>query len=146
MRAPFPAPPNIDLLGTFTYDGFFQYRLKGKFTDVDLRFSNVEPLKYEASVRGDNGVVDDAGDRLTHLQFLPNSTALAQMTWLKDVYIDKTTDLPIRIVRGEEYGTIAADYQTIQGHWLLKSFAMNNIWHPFGFLAIAGNFESRFDD
>jgi len=23
---------------------------------------------------------------------------------------------------------------------------MNNIWHPFGFLAIAGYFESTFDD
>jgi len=158
VRAPFPAPPNIDLLGTFAYDGVFQYRSKGRFTDVDLRFSNVEPLKYEAAVERDNGVVaralksyaiavvDDAGERLTHLKFSPGSAALAQKTWFEDVYIDKATDLPVRILKGEEYGTIAADYQTIQGHWLLKSFAMNNVWHPFGISAIAGHLEPTVDD
>jgi len=125
---------------------------------VDLRFSNVEPFKYEAAVKRDNGVVaralkgyaiavgDDTGERLTHLKFSPGSAARAQKTWFKDVYIDKATDLPVRIVNGEAYGTIAADYQTIQGHWLLKSFAMNNVWHPFGISAIAGHFESTFDD
>ena len=80
------------------------------------------------------------------MKFSPGSAARAQKTWFKDVYIDKATDLPVRILKGEEYGTIAADYQTIQGHWLLKSFAMNNVWHPFGISAIAGHLEPTVDD
>ena len=56
-------------------------------------------------------VVDDAGDRLIHVNFIPGRTALQGKTWFTDAYIDKSNDLPIR------------NYQTVQGHWLLKPFA-----------------------
>ena len=158
LRPPFPAPPNLDFLGTFQMSGFLKSDYGGKHTDIDFRFANVEPVRYEETVRRDNvvvaralkgyaiAVVDDAGERITHLKFAPGPSALGERTWFKDVYIDKSTDLPIRIVKGEQYGTIIADYQTVQGHWLLKTFTMDNNYKAFGMISIAGRFVSTFDD
>ena len=42
-------------------------------------------------------VVDDAGERLTHLHHTPGPKAHEESeTWFRDVSIDKGTELPIR--------------------------------------------------
>jgi len=160
LEAPFPAPPNLEPLALFKVEGGFIIAFgKGPHHDLAFRIFNVDPLKYAESVKSDANVVaravkgyaieviDDAGDRLTHLHMTPGEKQRQETaTWFRDVYIDKSTDLPIRVTWFNQYGTMTADYATEQGFWLLKSLSVH--WELIAPMHIGQTtlaFETTFD-
>lgn len=92
---------------------------KGPRHDLAFRIFNADPLHYEEKVKSDANVVaravkgyavevvDDAGERLTHLHLTPGLKVREESDdWFRDVYIDKGTDLPIRVVWFNQFGTM----------------------------------------
>jgi len=100
-----------------------------------MSISNIDPLRYSDTDHSDANVVaravrgywvevlDDAGDRLIHLHLIAGPQAHRQQFWFQDVYIDQSTDLPIRVNWAGDDSTMTADYETVQGSWLLISAA-----------------------
>lgn len=63
-----------------------------------------------------------------------------------DVYIDKNTDLPIRVTWAADDTTMTADYETVQGYWPLKSLSVRaTVFVPLHIGRTTVAFESRFD-
>lgn len=132
---------------------------KGPRHDVAFRIFNADPLHYEEKVKSDANVVaravkgyaveviDDAGERLTHLHLTPGLKVREESDdWFRDVYIDKGTDLPIRVVWFNQFGTMTADYASENGYWLMKSLAVH--WELIAPLHAAKStfaFETTFD-
>ncbi len=161
LEAPFPAPPNLDPLAHFKMAGTFTLSTgKGPHHDVQFRIFNTDPLHYEESVKTDANVVaravknyavevvDDAGERLTHLHLTPGSKAREETKmWFRDVYIDKGTDLPIRVVWFNDSGTMSADYASDHGYFLMKSLSLHVVLvAPMHIGQTTLAFESTFDN
>jgi len=92
-------------------------------------------------------VADDAGERLIHVHLIAGSQVRrnAQL-WFQDVYIDKNTDLPIRVTWAADDTTMTADYETVQGYWPLKSLSVRaTVFVPLHIGRTTVAFESRFD-
>jgi len=160
LKAPFPAPPNLDPLATFKLRAKAMYATgDGPHRDLDMRISNIDPLRYSNKEHSDANVVaravrgysveviDDAGDRLIHLHLIagPQVRHTAQF-WFQDVYIDTSTDLPIRVAWAADDATMIADYETVQGYWLLKSLSLRaTFFAPLHIGRTTVAFDSSFD-
>jgi hypothetical protein len=138
LRPPFPAPPTFDALAKFKLLG--QIEMNGKKREGDMRITNVRPLHYETAAstadaisRSVKGYVvtyaPDATPVVGHLH-LERNALMKERFWLRDVWYDPATLVPTRVLWGGEndFG-LDAVYNTVEGHWLLRSILVGGTFH-----------------
>jgi hypothetical protein len=139
----FPVPPTFDALSYFHIDFRVSdpVRRHNPLTAVTLlppkpgmspqplRFSDPVPINPEATVVVTTlrnyyaTYAPDTTDRIAHiaLQALPALTRGNDSSfYLKDVYVDTTTNLPTRIVYAGTAADFAVDYTMVESHWVIS--------------------------
>jgi hypothetical protein len=139
----FPVPPTFDALSYFHID----FRVsdpvrqhnpltavtllppKAGMAPQPLRFTDPVPINPEATVVVTTlrnyyaTYAPDTTDRIAHiaLQALPALTRGNDSSfYLKDVYVDTTTNLPTRIVYAGTAADFAVDYTMVENHWVIS--------------------------
>jgi hypothetical protein len=143
LRPAFPAPPTFDALAKFKLQGEITIKAGGDKTarrDGDMRITNIRPLRYETPVstadavaRSVKGYVisyaPDATPALGHLH-LERNALMKEKFWLRDVWYDPATLIPTRVLwGGHDDFMLDAQYQTVEGHWLLRAITAANTYH-----------------
>jgi len=151
----FPVPPTFDVLSYFRLDFRLgdPIRRHNPLTAVTLlppgpntppqplRFSDPVALNPDATVVVTTlrnyyaHYADDTTDRIAHIvmQPLPALTRDNDSTFfLKDVYVDTSTNLPTRVVYSGPTTDFTVDYAMVENHWLIShAFYRNTLFAPF---------------
>ncbi|MBV8602734.1 MAG: hypothetical protein JO359_14300 [Candidatus Eremiobacteraeota bacterium] len=142
VREPFPAPPNFDALSHWTFEMSFDE------DDVDAYFFNVTPLKYRTEIDAHADAVVNAvkGYRLALLpdEGTNGHIALKRIDGkphdasFRDLYFDRTTFLPTRVVYdGRDDFVLDVGYADAGGYWLVDSLRFGYTSFALGHLARA---------
>lgn len=143
----FPVTPTFDALSYFQ----LTWRVTSLHQDLTAYVEEVTPLTYtDPNTSGEFDVVvtrlraykaeyaadsSDAPDGRTHITLSPLQFVVAKANpdttfYFEQLYIDNATDLPTRIVMsGANDKQFILDYQTVEGHWLLRHIHYEEILH-----------------
>jgi hypothetical protein len=154
IQRPFPVAPNFDSIA--------DYEITGTFFDSgkpDFQIENLVPLTYRniatradaiaRSVRGYTVTfADDSTPELGHL-VLTASMDIRRTArhYLTSVYYSPDTLLPVRVLSdGRNRMHMEADYQIVDGNWLLRAIGYTQAWNEGSGHIISAIFATTFDN
>ena len=143
LGPPFPAPPTFDALAKFKLSGEISMSLGSKKNtrrDGGMRITNIRPLHYESGASSADAIsrsvkgyvvtyAPDATSGIGHLH-LERNALMKDPHWMRDVWYDPATLVPTRILWGGQNDfMLDASYNTVEGHWLLRSILAGGTFH-----------------
>ncbi|HEX3466796.1 MAG TPA: hypothetical protein VHT05_01720 [Candidatus Elarobacter sp.] len=135
----FPLIPTFDALSYFrvTFNGnrrdLLSYVEPGPpLTFKDVRQTSTADVVVVSLRYYHASYASDTTDAVAHIQMdaLPSLTAGNNSDfYIRDVYVDTTSNLPTRVVYVGPTTTFSCDYQVVDGHWLVRHVSYTHTFY-----------------